>query len=257
MALATDGINESNISAVEKGNISLPLSSNPTIDLTQRVLAEFIGMYIIMFAGCGSIVVNKLYGGNVTFPGICLVWGLIVMAMIYTLGHVSAHFNPVVTIALALLGLFPFKEVFIYIVSQLLGGILASGTVALIIDITPKAYFGTKPSGSIMQSFVAEIIVTFILMFIVSGATNDPRANKKYGGIVVGMTVTLNVLVAGPISGGSMNPARTLGPAIVCHNYKGLWVYFVGPLIGAIAGGYFYNLFKPTNKSFNELFKRS
>nr|KAJ0222420.1 hypothetical protein LSAT_V11C200079510 [Lactuca sativa] len=115
MELPSDIIDESNVSAVEKGDVvfssNLALSSNPLIDLTQRVLAEFIGMYIIMFAGSGSIVVNKLYGGTITFPGICLTWGLIVMAMIYSLGHVSAHFNPVVTIAFALLGLFPFKEV--------------------------------------------------------------------------------------------------------------------------------------------------
>ncbi|KAL7613891.1 hypothetical protein Lser_V15G07355 [Lactuca serriola] len=259
MELPSDIIDESNVSAVEKGDVvfssNLALSSNPLIDLTQRVLAEFIGMYIIMFAGSGSIVVNKLYGGTITFPGICLTWGLIVMAMIYSLGHVSAHFNPVVTIAFALLGLFPFKEVFFYIVSQILGATLASGTVVLIIDINPKAFFGTRPSGSIMQSFVVEIIITFIMMFIVSGATNDHRANKKYGGIVVGMTITLNVLVAGPISGGSMNPARSLGPAIVLHSYKGIWVYIFGPLIGAIAGGFVYNLIKPTNKSFSELFK--
>ncbi|GJX86677.1 probable aquaporin NIP [Tanacetum coccineum] len=180
MAQTSDGIDESNISALEKGdsvlNSELVASSNPTVDLAQRLLAEFIGTYIIIFAGCCSVAVDKLYGGRVTFPGICVTWGLIVMNMIYTLGHVSAHFNPAVTMALAFLGLFPFKEVFYYVVSQFLGAVLASGTLALIMDITPKAFFGTTPSGSTMQSLVVEIIVSFIMMFIVSGVTNDRRA---------------------------------------------------------------------------------
>ncbi|KAL7586833.1 hypothetical protein Lser_V15G39010 [Lactuca serriola] len=257
MALPSD--NESNISTVEKGNFvlssDLTVSSNPAVDLAQRLLSEFIGTYFLIFAGCGSVAVNQLYGGAVSFPGISVSWGLIVMVMIYSVGHVSAHFNPAVTITLALLGLFPFKEVFFYIISQTLGSIFASGTLALILDITPKAFFGTTPSGSIMQSFFVEIIITAILMFVISGATIDRRANTKIGGIVVGMTITLNVFVAGQISGASMNPARSLGPAIVLHNYKGMWVYICAPIIGAIVGGFVYNLFKPTNRSFSELFK--
>ncbi|PWA75398.1 Aquaporin-like protein [Artemisia annua] len=162
-----------------------------------------------------QLAVNKIYGGTITFPGICVTWGLIVMSMIYAVGHISAHFNPAVTITLSLLGLLPYKEVIPYIIVQLLGSILASGTLSLIMDVTPEAFFGTTPVGSTIQSFVVEIIITFILMFVISGASNDHRAIKKHGGIVVGMTIMLNVFVGGPISGASMNPARSIGPALV------------------------------------------
>ncbi|CAH1437344.1 unnamed protein product [Lactuca virosa] len=251
------GLDDSQISNMENGNL-LPLmvSTNPRIHLAQKLLAEFIGTYCIIFAGCGSVAVNKLYGGTVTFPGICVTWGLIVMAMIYTVGHVSAHFNPAVTITLSLLGLHSFQEVIFYILSQLLGSISASGTLSLIMDVTPEAFFGTTPVASTTQSFVVEIIITFILMFVISGATNDHRAIKKHGGIAVGMTIMLNVFVGGPISGASMNPARSLGPAIVKLNFKGIWAYIFGPLIGAISGGFVYNLLKPTKKSFCEIFNK-
>lgn len=244
------------LSAMEKGNLTLTESTSYKIHIAQKLLAEFIGTYCVIFAGCGSVAVNKLYGGTVTFPGICVTWGLIVMCMIYTVGHVSAHFNPAVTITLALLGLHPLKEVAFYIVAQLLGSIFASATLSWIMNVTKDAFFGTTPAGSTLQSFVVEIIITFILMFVISGATNDHRAIKKHGGIAVGMTIMLNVFVGGPISGASMNPARSIGPALVKHNYKGLWAYIVGPIIGAIIGGFVYNLLKPTEKSFTEILKK-
>ncbi|KAL8193740.1 hypothetical protein R6Q57_026432 [Mikania cordata] len=207
---------ESQVSAMEKGNTSLIISTDQKIHLAQKMIAEFIGTFCVIFAGCGSVAVNNLYGGAVTFPGVCVTWGLIVMAMIYTVGHVSgAHFNPAVTITLSLLGLCPFKEVAVYIVSQLSGSILASGILSLIMNI------------------------------------------KKHGGIVVGMSIMLNVFVAGPISGASMNPVRSLGPAIVKWRFKGIWAYIFGPIIGAVIGGFVYNLLTPTQKSFKDIVKRS
>ncbi|XP_076949941.1 putative aquaporin NIP-type [Bidens hawaiensis] len=248
---------DSKLSNMEKGNKNNIVSTNPKIHIAQKMLAEFIGTFCVIFAGCGSVAVNNLYG-KVTFPGVCVTWGLIVMAMIYTVGHVSgAHFNPAVTITLSLLGLCPFKEVALYILAQLLGSILASGTLSLIMNVTPEAFFGTIPAGSPWQSFVVEIIITFILMFVISGASNDERAVKKHGGIVVGMTIMLNVFVGGPISGASMNPARSLGPAIVKLTFKGIWAYIFGPIIGAIVGGLVYELLKPTEKTFSEIVKRS
>ncbi|KAK9061956.1 hypothetical protein SSX86_019140 [Deinandra increscens subsp. villosa] len=248
---------ESQFSAMEKGNLALSISTNPKIHLAQKMLAEFIGTFCVIFAGCGSVAVNKLYGGTVTFPGVCVTWGLIVMAMIYTVGHVSgAHFNPAVTVTLSLLGMCPFKELALYILSQLVGSILASGMLSLIMNVTSDAYFGTTPAGSTIQSFVVEIIITFILMFVISGASNDHRAIKKHGGIVVGMTIMLNVFVGGPISGASMNPARSLGPAIVKWKFNGIWAYIFGPIIGAVAGGFVYRLLKPTEKSFKDIVKR-
>ncbi|KAM0068089.1 putative major intrinsic protein [Helianthus debilis subsp. tardiflorus] len=253
----TDG-KESTLSSMEKGNLALSISTNPKVHLAQKFLAELVGTYCVVFAGCGSVAVNKLYGGTVTFPGVCVTWGLIVMAMIYAVGHVSgAHFNPAVTITLSLLGLCPYKEVGLYIVSQLLGSIVASGTLRLIMNITSDAFFGTIPAGSAGQSFVVEIVITFILMFVISGASNDDRAIKKHGGIAVGMTIMLNVFVGGPISGASMNPARSLGPAIVLWKFTGIWAYIFGPIIGAIIGGFVYKLLTPTDKSFSNIVKTS
>ncbi|KDP22646.1 hypothetical protein JCGZ_02488 [Jatropha curcas] len=227
-------------------------SSTCFVTIIQKLVAEVIGTYFVIFAGCGAVAVNKIYG-SVTFPGICVSWGLIVMVMIYTVGHVSgAHFNPAVTIASAIFRRFPFREVPLYIVAQVIGSILASGTLALLFDITPMAYFGTLPVGSNVQSLVIEIIITFLLMFVVSGVNTDDRAVGDLGGIAVGMTILLNVFVAGPVSGASMNPARSLGPAIVKHTYKGLWVYIAGPIVGAIAGAFAYNLLRSTDKPLDD-----
>ncbi|KAL8211112.1 hypothetical protein R6Q57_005549 [Mikania cordata] len=250
-----DGI-ESQLSAMEKGNLPMNISTNPKIHLAQKMLAEMIGTYCVIFAGCGSVAVNKIYSGTVTFPGICVTWGLIVTAMIYTVGHISsAHFNPAVTITLFFLRLFPAKEVPFYILSQLLGSILASGTLALIMNVDSDSFFGTEPVGSTLQSFAVEIVITFILMFVISGASNDDRAVKKHAGLAVGMTIMLNVFVAGQISGASMNPARSVGPAIVLWNFKGIWAYIFGPILGATGGGFVYTLLQPTNKSFRDIVK--
>ncbi|CAJ1970830.1 unnamed protein product [Sphenostylis stenocarpa] len=222
--------------------------SNRVATLTQKVIAELIGTYFVVFAGCGSVAANKIYG-SITFPGICVTWGLIVMVMIYTVTHISgAHFNPAVTITLAIFRRFPYKQVPLYIFAQLLGSILASGTLALMLDATPKTFFGTVPVGSNGQSLGAEIIITFLLMFVISAVTTDDRAVGDFAGAVVGMTIMLNVFVAGPVSGASMNPARSIGPALIIHVYKGLWIYIVGPIIGAIAGALAYNFLRSTDK---------
>ncbi|XP_009762967.1 putative aquaporin NIP-type isoform X1 [Nicotiana tabacum] len=233
----------------------LSLSSYKRLCLTLQLIAEAIGTYFVIFAGCGSVAVNKIYG-SVTFPGICVTWGLIVMVMVYTVGHISgAHFNPAVTITFSILGHFPWKQVPLYIIAQLMGSILASGTLALLFDVTPQAYFGTVPVGSNGQSLAIEIIISFLLMFVISGVATDDRAIGQVAGIAVGMTITLNVFVAGPISGASMNPARSIGPAIVKHVYTGLWVYIVGPIIGTLAGAFVYNLIRSTDKPLRELAK--
>ncbi|XP_047316340.1 probable aquaporin NIP-type [Impatiens glandulifera] len=221
-------------------------SSSAVISTAQKMVAELIGTYFVIFSGCGSVVVNNLYDGTVTFPGICLTWGLIVMVMIYTLGHVSgAHFNPAVTIASATFRRFPWKEVPFYIVAQLLGAVLASGTLNLIFDISEsKDFFGTVPVGTDIQSFVLEVVTSFLLMFVVTALSTDNRAIGELGGMAVGMTITINVFVAGPISGASMNPARSLGPAFVKNIYKGIWVYILGPPIGTILGAFIYKFLR-------------
>ncbi|KAH6784673.1 NOD26-like intrinsic protein 4 [Perilla frutescens var. hirtella] len=229
-------------------------SSSKVVTYSQKVVAELIGTYFVIFAGCGSVAVNKIYGGTVTFPGICVTWGMIVMVMFYTVGHVSgAHFNPAVTVTFALFRRFPWKEVPLYVIAQLMGSILASWTLVLMFNVTTEAYFGTLPVGSNPQSLAIEIVISFLLMFVISGANTDNRAIGELGGIAVGMTIMLNVFVAGPISGASMNPARSIGPAIVKQEFRGLWIYVVGPIVGTVSGAFCYNLIRFTNKPFSEL----
>ncbi|CAI9110592.1 OLC1v1010646C2 [Oldenlandia corymbosa var. corymbosa] len=197
-----DRIQEEEPSKMEEGGLIIKcdtdfLSSKAFVNLLQKVVAELVGTYFVIFAGCGSVAVNKIYG-NVTFPGICVTWGLIVMVMIYTVGHVSgAHFNPAVTIAFSIYGRFSWKEVPWYIAAQLLGSTLASGTLSLMFDVAPEDYFGTLPVGSDRQSLVIEIVISCLLMFVVSAVGTDSRANANLGGLVIGMTITLNVFVAG------------------------------------------------------------
>ncbi|KAH9613005.1 hypothetical protein KSS87_020724 [Heliosperma pusillum] len=265
MATKSDEIHEEELKIEEGSNTRIPASkvasfcSSPyVVCITQKLVAEVLGTYFVIFAGCGSVVVNKLYGETVTFPGICVTWGLIVMVMVYSLGHISgAHFNPAVTLTFAIYRHFPYKEVPLYMVAQLMGSILASCTLSVMFEVTPKAYFGTVPVGSNGQSLAIEIVISFLLMFVISGVATDTRAIGELAGIAVGMTIILNVFVAGPISGASMNPARSLGPAIVKHNYKGIWVYIIGPPIGTIAGGFAYNLIRFTDKPLRELTKSS
>ncbi|XP_057522760.1 probable aquaporin NIP-type [Amaranthus tricolor] len=209
----------------------------------QKLLAEFIGTYFIVFTGCAAIIIEKTKG-EVTYAGICLTWGLIIMIVVYTLEHVSCHFNPSVTITYALLRGFSWKLVPLYIVAQMLGSILASFTLSLLLDVPQEAYFGTVPSGSDAQSLVMEIIISFILMFVIFGTAFDERAHNQFAGVAIGMTILMNALIAGTISGASMNPARSIGPALVMQVYKGLWIYVVGPTIGCILGGIAYNIMR-------------
>uniref|UniRef100_A0A6N2K8W7 Aquaporin n=1 Tax=Salix viminalis TaxID=40686 RepID=A0A6N2K8W7_SALVM len=265
MATKSDGIESHEITNMEEGlaasigpqeNGNFDCCTSPAaVTITQKLIAEAIGTYFVIFAGCGSVAVNKIYG-SVTFPGTCVTWGLIVMVMVYSVGHISgAHFNPAVTISFAIFRRFPARQVPLYIIAQLMGSILASGTLALVFDVTPEAFFGTVPAGSNGQSLVLEIIISFLLMFVISGVSTDDRAVGDLGGIAVGMTILLNVFVAGPVSGASMNPARSIGPALVKHQFEGLWVYIVGPIMGTIAGAFAYNLIRWTDKPLGELTK--
>ncbi|KAG6655918.1 probable aquaporin NIP-type isoform X1 [Carya illinoinensis] len=230
-------------------------SSSEVVQLLQKVIAEVIGTYFLIFSGCGSVAVNKIYG-SVTFPGICVVWGLIVMVMVYSVGHISgAHFNPAVTITFAIFRQFPVKQVPLYIFAQMLGSALGSATLCALFPIDKKYFFGTVPVGSNLQSLLLEIIISFLLMFVISGVSTDNRAIGELAGIAVGMTITLNVFVAGPVSGASMNPARSVGPALLVHIYKGLWVYIVGPVVGTILGGLAYNMIRLSDKPVRELTK--
>ncbi|KAI4332452.1 hypothetical protein L6164_017361 [Bauhinia variegata] len=229
---------------------------NVTVPFLQKLLAEVVGTYFLIFAGCASVVVNGGYDHVVTLPGISIVWGLAVMVLVYSVGHISgAHFNPAVTLAFASTGRFPLKQVPAYIIAQVLGSTLASGTLRLLFTGSHDVFAGTLPSGTYLQSFVIEFIITFYLMFIISGVATDNRAIGELAGLAVGATVLLNVMFAGPISGASMNPARSLGPAIVSHRYRGIWIYMLSPILGAVAGAWVYNLVRYTDKPLREITK--
>ncbi|GLT36933.1 hypothetical protein SLA2020_112790 [Shorea laevis] len=231
-------------------------TSQAVVKKIQKVIAEAIGTYFLIFAGCGSVAINRMYDNAITFPGIAVTWGLIVMVMIYSVGHISgAHFNPAVTVTFAIFRSFPIKELPLYIGAQLAGSLLASATLCFLFDVPPEAYFGTVPTGSNIRCFVFEIIISFLLMFVISGVATDSRAIGEMAGIAIGMTILLNVFIAGPVTGGSMNPARSIGPAVVMRIYTGLWIYILGPLIGAILGGFAYNLIRFTEKPLSELTK--
>ena len=210
-------------------------------NLTKKCFAEFIGTFALVFAGTGAVVVNAQTNalGQV---GIALVFGFVAAAMVYSIGHISgAHINPAVTLALFLDKKFGKKEVIPYIVSQLLGAVAASILVLAVLG--NNAYIGaTLPKdNNYMQSFYLEIVLTFFLMFAILGST-DGKAYKQFGGLAIGFVVGLDVMFGGPISGASMNPARSFGPALLSGNFSYHWVYWLAPIIGALIAVYAYRL---------------
>jgi aquaporin NIP len=216
--------------------------------LAQKLVAEVISTFILVFTGCGSAMVNEISSGQVTHVGVSLAFGLVITIMIYAVGHISgAHMNPAVTLAFAIARHFPWTQVPVYIIAQCGGSIMASFCLRWILH--PAASEGaTLPAGSDVQSFLLEIIITFILMFVVAAVATDTRACGELAGIAVGSAVALNALMAGPISGASMNPARSLGPAVASGNYRALWVYWAGPIIGAVTGMLAYNVIRLPDK---------
>nr|AAS48064.1 NIP2 [Medicago truncatula] len=239
-------------------NKSEDSTSHATASFLQKSVAEVIGTYFLIFAGCASVLVNKNNENVVTLPGISIVWGLAVMVLVYSLGHISgAHFNPAVTIAFASTKRFPLKQVPAYVAAQVFGSTLASGTLRLIFTGKHNQFVGTLPAGSDLQAFVIEFIITFYPMFIISGVATDNRAIGELAGIAVGSTVLLNVMFAGPITGASMNPARSIGPALLHSEYRGIWIYLVSPILGAVAGAWVYNVIRYTDKPVREITKSS
>ncbi|KAG4999970.1 hypothetical protein AAZX31_08G117700 [Glycine max] len=233
-----------------------PSRSCVNVSFLQKLVAEVVGTYFLIFAGCASVVVNKNNNNVVTHPGISIVWGLVVMVLVYSVGHISgAHFNPAVTIAFASTRRFPLKQVPVYVVAQVVGSTLASATLRLLFSGKETQFSGTLPSGSNLQAFVIEFLITFFLMFVISGVATDDRAIGELAGIAVGSTVLLNVMFAGPITGASMNPARSIGPAILHNEYRGIWIYIVSPTLGAVAGTWVYNTIRYTDKPLREITK--
>lgn len=211
----------------------------------RKYFSEFIGTFALVFCGTGAIVINQESGGAVTHAGIAITFGLIVSAMIYTLGNISgAHINPAVTLAFWVAGKFPFREVVPFIISQLAGAFTASGTLWLLFP--SNATLGaTLPAGSPMQSFILEVILTFMLMLVILHMAHGSKEQGMFAGLAIGSVVLLEAMFAGPVSGASMNPARSVAPAIVSGHTEHLWVYVCAPVLGALVAIPAWRLLSP------------
>lgn len=205
-----------------------------TCVLTSRPLfAEALGTFALTFAGTSAIVVNDLTAGAVSHVGVALTFGLIVFAMICALGHVSGcHINPAVTVGLCVARRFPVNKVLPYVLCQCVGAIAASLAVKLLFPEHPNLG-ATLPRGSHLQSWMLEVILTGILMYVILGVTSV-REMQTVAPLAIGATVALDALYGGPISGASMNPARSLGPALISGQLSALWIYVTAPLVGAV-----------------------
>ena len=217
--------------------------------MLRACVAEFVGTSGLLFAGTGAIMVNDLSGGQVTHLGIGLTFGLIVAAMIFATGHISgAHINPAVTLAFALCRHFPWRRVPLYVAAQLTGAAAAGLTLLAILGDVAHMW-ATLPTGSDPQALGLEVMLTFFLMFVIMAVATDARAEGGLAAVAIGATVALESTFAGPIAGASMNPARSLGPALVGWTWTSQWLYVVGPVVGAAVAALLYTwLCGPNNR---------
>jgi MIP family channel proteins len=210
-------------------------------NLARRAAAEAIGVFALVFAGCGAIVAEAEHPGSLGVVGIALVFGLVVMAMVYATGHLSgAHLNPAVTLAFVLSRHFPGREALAYVAAQLLGALAAAALLAAIWPSQPAALGTTMPTVGVGSAFVYEVVLTAFLMFVIMAVATDTRAVGAGAAIAIGGTVGLDALFGGPVTGASMNPARSLGPALVTGNLQDLWLYLTAPVLGAAIGALAY-----------------
>ncbi|HEX4343299.1 MAG TPA: aquaporin, partial [Verrucomicrobiae bacterium] len=195
--------------------------------------AEFFGTFALVFAGTGALIINEASGGTVSHIGVALTFGLVVLAMIYAVGDISgAHLNPAVTIAFWVARRLPGKTVMRYLPAQFLGAIFASLLLKFLFP-TNANLGATHPAGSFMQSFVLETVLTFFLVFVILNVSTGAKEKGITAGIAIGAIIALEAAFAGPISGASMNPARSLAPALVSLQLNDVWIYLTAPVLGA------------------------
>lgn len=200
----------------------------------KRLLAEFLGTFALVFAGTGAIIVDQNTHGTIGHAGVALVFGLVVLAMIHTFGDVSgAHLNPAVTLGFAAAGRFPLADIPGYLLAQS-GGAIAASTMLKFLFPTNLTLGATLPAGSVSQSFILEMILTAILMLVILSVSTGAKEKGITAGIAIGAVIALEAMFAGPICGASMNPARSLAPALISGNFQHLWLYPVATILGAL-----------------------
>ena len=212
-------------------------------DLPRRAAAEAIGAFTLVFAGCGAIVTNAEHPGTLGTVGIALVFGLVIMAMVYATGHLSgAHLNPAVTLAFTLTRHFPAREALAYIAAQIMGAIAAAALLLAVWPSQPAALGTTLPTAGAGSALVYEAVLTAFLMFTIMAVATDTRAVGAGAAIAIGGVIGLDALFGGPITGASMNPARSIGPALISGELHDLWIYIVAPIAGAALGALAYQV---------------
>ena len=215
----------------------------PRPDLGRRALAEGIAAFALVFAGCGAIVADAEYGGALGVVGIALVFGLVIMVMIYATGHLSgAHINPAVTLAFTLSRHFPPRDAAAYVIAQCLGAAAAAFALLAIWPSQPAELGATVPTVGVGSALVYEGLLSAFLMFVIMAVATDTRAVGAAAAIAIGGTIGLDALFGGPVTGASMNPARSLGPALAAWEWRDLWIYLAGPIAGTALGAVAYQL---------------
>lgn len=208
-----------------------------------KYIAEALGTFFLVLTGCGAAIVNDLTQGHLSTVGVGLVFGFIVMAMVYSIGHISgAHMNPAVTLGFFAARRLSGKETPFYLGAQFIGAILASLTLKIIFLNAESTWSVTQPTGSQLQSFLIEYFFSFLLMFVIMGVATDYRSQGVMAGVAIGGTIALEAIVGGPISGASMNPARSFGPALVSGIWNAHWIYWIAPILGCLTGATLYRL---------------
>ena len=214
-----------------------------------KLLSELLGTFTLVFAGTGAIIINDVSAGAITHVGIALTFGLVVLAMIYTFGEISgAHLNPAVTLGFFAVRRLPGWQVLPYIASQLAGAFLASVLLRVLFPQNPTLG-STLPRGSVTQSFILEAVLTFILMMVILRVSTGAKEKGITAGIAVGAVIALEAMFAGPICGASMNPARSLAPAVVSSNTQHLWIYLTATVLGALAACPLSRMLQPQESS--------
>ncbi|SMP65313.1 aquaporin Z/aquaporin NIP [Neorhodopirellula lusitana] len=211
------------------------------LPLLRRCVCELIGTYCLVLLGCGAMVVDAQTGA-LTHVGVATVWGLIVMTMIYSIGDLSgAHMNPAVSIAFTALGRLPTRDAASYMVAQFIGATLAALSLRAVLGVGDSQLGATMTILPPMSTWCVEAMMTGILMWIVMGVSTGAKEKSITAGLAVGATITMEAFVAGPLTNASMNPARSLGPAIAASYFENLWLYVTAPIAGALAGGFLYH----------------